>query len=144
MLAQIAFQQDLILPVSYPLVALAIGTLGALLVSYLAETWERELSDRYGAVLEDTVRERTAELLETQVEVIRRLAQAAELRDDDTGAHIDRVGGSASASPASWAWPRARPSGCASPAPCTTSARSAWPTACCSSAVNSTAPSGTR
>ena len=91
-LAQIAFQQGLILPVSYPLVALAIGTLGALLVSYLAETWERELSDRYGAVLEDTVRERTAELLDTQVEVIRRLAQAAELRDDDTGAHIDRVG----------------------------------------------------
>ncbi len=91
-LAQIAFQQDLILPVSYPLVALAIGTLGALLVSYLAESWERELSDRYGAVLEDTVRERTAELLDTQVDVIRRLAQAAELRDDDTGAHIDRVG----------------------------------------------------
>ena len=91
-LCQIAFQQGLILPVSYPLVALAIGTLGALLVSYLAESWERELSDRYGAVLEDTVRERTAELYDTQVEVIRRLAQAAELRDDDTGAHIDRVG----------------------------------------------------
>ncbi|HUH81582.1 MAG TPA: CHASE2 domain-containing protein [Solirubrobacteraceae bacterium] len=91
-LAQVAFGQGLILPVSYPLVALAIGTLGALLVSYLAETWERELSDRYGAVLEDTVRERTAELYDTQVELIRRLAQAAELRDDDTGAHIDRVG----------------------------------------------------
>jgi CHASE2 domain-containing sensor protein len=91
-LAQIAFQEGLILPLSYPLVALAIGTLGALLVSYLAETWERELSDRYGAVLEDTVRERTAELYDTQVEVIRRLAQAAELRDDDAGAHIDRVG----------------------------------------------------
>jgi len=91
-LTQIAFEEGLILPLSYPLVALAIGTLGALLVSYLAETWERELSDRYGAVLEDTVRERTAELYDTQVELIRRLAQAAELRDDDTGAHIDRVG----------------------------------------------------
>jgi CHASE2 domain-containing sensor protein len=91
-LAQVAFQEGLILPLSYPLVALAIGTLGALLVSYLAETWERELSDRYGAVLEDTVRERTAELYDTQVELITRLAQAAELRDDDTGAHIDRVG----------------------------------------------------
>ena len=52
-LAQIAFQEGLILPVSYPLVALAIETLGALLVSYVAETWERELSDRYGARLED-------------------------------------------------------------------------------------------
>jgi CHASE2 domain-containing sensor protein len=91
-LAQLAFREGLILPVSYPLVALAIGTLGSLLVSYLAETWERELSDRYGAVLEDTVRERTAELYDTQVELITRLAQAAELRDDDTGAHIDRVG----------------------------------------------------
>ena len=72
--------------------ALAIGTLGALLVSYLAETWERELSDRYGAVLEDTVRERTAELLRHPGRADPRLAQAAELRDDDTGAHIDRVG----------------------------------------------------
>ena len=34
-LAQVAFQEGLILPLSYPLVALAIGTLGALLVSYL-------------------------------------------------------------------------------------------------------------
>ena len=143
-LAQLAFQEGLILPVSYPLVALAIGTLGALLVSYVAETWERELSDRYGARLEDTVRERTAELYDTQVELISRLAQAAELRDDDAGAHIDRVGGSASGSPGSSGWPRGRPSGCGSPAPCTTSARSAWPTGCCASAANSTATSGTR
>jgi putative two-component system response regulator len=91
-LAQLAFGEGWILPLSYPLVALAIGTLGSLLVSYMAEIWQRELSDHYGATLEDTVKERTAELYETQLEVINRLAQAAELRDDDTGAHIDRVG----------------------------------------------------
>ena len=72
--------------------ALAIGTFGSLLVSYLAEIWRREMSEGYGSRLEDTVRARTAELYETQLEVIHRLAQAAELRDDDTGAHIDRVG----------------------------------------------------
>jgi CHASE2 domain-containing sensor protein len=90
--SQVTFDAGLIVPLSYPLVALAIGTLGALLVSYLAEIWKRELSDRHGSLLEQTVRERTAELYDTQLEVIHRLAQAAELRDDDTGAHIDRVG----------------------------------------------------
>ena len=91
-LALLAFGQGWILPLSYPLVALAIGTFGSLLVSYLAEIWRREMSEGYGSRLEDTVRARTAELYETQLEVIHRLAQAAELRDDDTGAHIDRVG----------------------------------------------------
>jgi HD-GYP domain-containing protein (c-di-GMP phosphodiesterase class II) len=90
--AQLMFDEGVIVPLSYPLVALAIGTLGALLASYLTEIWKRELSDRHGSVLEATVRERTAELYDTQLEVIHRLAQAAELRDDDTGAHIDRVG----------------------------------------------------
>ncbi len=91
-LAQVAFDQNLVLSVTYPLAALAIGTVGALLVSYVTESWERQLADRYGAALEDTVRMRTAELLATQLEVIHRLARAAELRDEDTGSHIERVG----------------------------------------------------
>ena len=37
------------------------------------------------------MRERTEELRETQLEVVRRLAQAAESRDGDTGAHIERM-----------------------------------------------------
>ena len=42
--------------------------------------------------LEQHVSERTAELERTQLEVLERLAQAAELRDDETGDHTRRVG----------------------------------------------------
>lgn len=42
--------------------------------------------------LEDRVRERTAELKEAHFEVLQRLGQAAEFRDDDTGQHTQRVG----------------------------------------------------
>lgn len=41
--------------------------------------------------LEDRVRERTSQLAQSQVEILDRLAQAAELRDDDTGQHTQRV-----------------------------------------------------
>ncbi len=42
-------------------------------------------------ILEDRVNERTKELKNSQIEIIRRLAQAAEFRDNDTGAHIIRM-----------------------------------------------------
>jgi putative two-component system response regulator len=38
------------------------------------------------------VRERTLELEQTQIEILERLALAAEYRDDDTGEHTKRVG----------------------------------------------------
>ena len=41
--------------------------------------------------LERLVKERTKELLETQLEVIRRLGRAAEYRDDETGMHVIRM-----------------------------------------------------
>jgi putative two-component system response regulator len=44
------------------------------------------------ARLEATVRERTRELVEAQIEIIERLAVAAEYRDDNTGQHTQRVG----------------------------------------------------
>ena len=43
-------------------------------------------------LLEATVRERTRELVEAQIEMIERLAIAAEFRDDNTGHHTQRVG----------------------------------------------------
>ena len=43
-------------------------------------------------LLDQKVRERTAELEETQNEILERLALAAEYRDDDTGEHTKRVG----------------------------------------------------
>jgi putative two-component system response regulator len=43
-------------------------------------------------LLEQRVRGRTIELEETQIEILERLALAAEYRDDDTGEHTKRVG----------------------------------------------------
>jgi len=43
-------------------------------------------------LLEEKVRERTRELEDAQVEIIERLARAAEYRDDATGRHTQRVG----------------------------------------------------
>ena len=50
-----------------------------------------ELRDR-NQELEKRVQERTRALEESQLEVLERLAQAAEFRDDDTGQHTQRVG----------------------------------------------------
>lgn len=50
-----------------------------------------ELSERR-VWLEETVQERTRALRAAQVETLRRLAQAAEFRDDATGQHTRRVG----------------------------------------------------
>ena len=41
--------------------------------------------------LEETVRVRTQQLKETQLEIVHRLAQAAEYRDNETGSHIVRM-----------------------------------------------------
>jgi putative two-component system response regulator len=46
----------------------------------------------YNAVLEERVAERTAELEAARIEILDRLARAAEYRDDDTGQHTYRVG----------------------------------------------------
>ena len=43
-------------------------------------------------LLDQKVRERTAALEETQIEILERLALAAEYRDDNTGEHTKRVG----------------------------------------------------
>jgi putative two-component system response regulator len=44
------------------------------------------------SMLEAKVRERTRELESAQIEIIERLARAAEFRDDQTGRHTERVG----------------------------------------------------
>jgi putative two-component system response regulator len=50
---------------------------------------------RQNEELEEKVRDRTARLAETQVEILHRLALAAEYRDDVTGEHAERVGATA-------------------------------------------------
>lgn len=53
--------------------------------------WNMALNDR-NIDLEIRVRERTAELEQSQMEIVERLALAGEHRDDDTGQHTHRVG----------------------------------------------------
>jgi HD-GYP domain-containing protein (c-di-GMP phosphodiesterase class II)/CHASE2 domain-containing sensor protein len=89
--AQFAFDAGVVIVVTYPLAALLTGTVATVIVCYAAESWRRELVARYAGVLERTVRQRTAELLETQHEIVHRLARAAELRDEDTGHHLERM-----------------------------------------------------
>jgi putative two-component system response regulator len=51
----------------------------------------QQLQD-HNRLLEARVRERTSELEGARLEILRRLAEAAEYRDDDTGEHTRRVG----------------------------------------------------
>ena len=46
----------------------------------------------HNRLLEERVRERTSELERARLEILRRLAEAAEYRDDNTGEHTRRVG----------------------------------------------------
>jgi len=54
-------------------------------------TFAKEELARHNRALEDTVQERTEELRRTHLEVVHRLAQAAEWHDDTTGRHISRM-----------------------------------------------------
>ena len=54
-------------------------------------TLHHQLQDQ-NKLLEHKVSDRTRELEETQMEILQRLALAAEYRDDDTGEHTRRVG----------------------------------------------------
>jgi response regulator RpfG family c-di-GMP phosphodiesterase len=74
-----------------PVAALGIGAAAAVVAAYVGEARERRWVARYSERLEAEVRERTAELRETQLEVVERLAKAAESRDNDTGEHIERM-----------------------------------------------------
>jgi putative two-component system response regulator len=64
----------------------------------LLETrWLHVSLQRYTQTLEDKVRERTRELEQAQLEILQRLALAAEYRDDCTGQHTQRVANLAAA-----------------------------------------------
>ncbi len=59
----------------------------------LLETrWLHVQLKKYNETLEEKVRARTEELEQAQVEILQRLALAAEYRDDCTGEHTQRVG----------------------------------------------------
>lgn len=76
--AQLAFNSGLVLPVVAPLAALCTGTAGMIVSSELLEATERRRLART--------------LYESQLELIQRLGQAAESRDQHTGEHLQRIG----------------------------------------------------
>ena len=62
-------------------------------VSSLLESVERQRIAEVNDLLEVQVRERTTELRATELEIIKRLGQAVESRDEETGEHIERIAG---------------------------------------------------
>jgi HD-GYP domain-containing protein (c-di-GMP phosphodiesterase class II) len=64
-----------------------------------------ELAQQAREEAESKVRERTRELEEAQLEIVARLAQAGEYRDDDTGEHTKRVGHTAAMLAYALGWP---------------------------------------
>jgi CHASE2 domain-containing sensor protein len=90
-IAQVAFDHGAVLTVAVPLVTLAVTLAVSLLVRAASERAARTRVSRYNAELEAAVHARTKDLAATQLEVVMRLARAAELHDDDTGEHIERM-----------------------------------------------------
>ena len=82
--AQLAFDRGLVLGVAAPLAALITGVVAMIAASHAAEVVHRR---RLAAANERLNRE----LYEAEFELVSRLAQAAESRDEDTGEHIDRM-----------------------------------------------------
>ena len=76
-----------------PLAALALASVATVAVSSLLESVERQRIAEVNDLLEEQVRERTTELRATELEIIKRLGQAVESRDEETGEHIERIAG---------------------------------------------------
>jgi HD-GYP domain-containing protein (c-di-GMP phosphodiesterase class II)/CHASE2 domain-containing sensor protein len=91
LIVQAAFEQGLILPVSYPFIALLLGTVSSSTGAFVLEREQRRRAALYSEQLEREVSARTEELRQTQLEVVSRLGRAVESRDADTGSHVDRM-----------------------------------------------------
>jgi CHASE2 domain-containing sensor protein len=89
--AQVAFAQGLVVALAGPLLALGLGALGTFIAAYLLEGRRRRRAAAYSHALELEVAARTRELRTTQLEVLHRLSQAAEQRDNETGLHLRRM-----------------------------------------------------
>ena len=90
--AQLAFESGVILDVAAPLVALLCGAFGAIAWSEFAERRVRYRVSRDNELLEQRVRERTADLADAEREIAHRMGVAVEWRDAETGVHIERMG----------------------------------------------------
>lgn len=63
----------------------------ARVITHLSLRFHQEALKNQNMILEEKVRERTKELLETKIEILERLCLAAEYRDPETGRHIKRI-----------------------------------------------------
>jgi CHASE2 domain-containing sensor protein len=91
-LAQLAFDSGIVLPVVAPLFGLALAAVATVAASHLLETVERQRIADVNDILASEVRSRTQDLRDAELEVIQRLGQAVESRDEETGDHIGRIG----------------------------------------------------
>jgi response regulator RpfG family c-di-GMP phosphodiesterase len=89
--AQVAFSHGVVVTVVGPLLALGLSTLATFIAGYALEARRRRVAAAYGRELELEVAARTSELRTTQLEVLQRLSQAAEQRDNETGTHLRRM-----------------------------------------------------
>jgi len=90
--AQAAFEAGTIVEMAAPLLALILGAFGAIAWSEFAERRVRYRVSRDNELLEQRVRERTADLADAEREIAHRLGVAVEWRDAETGVHIERMG----------------------------------------------------
>lgn len=90
-ISQFVFEHGTVLAQAGPLAALALSSVATVAVSNLLESVERQRIAEVNDLLEEQVRERTSELRATELEIIKRLGQAVESRDEETGEHIERI-----------------------------------------------------
>jgi CHASE2 domain-containing sensor protein len=90
--AQAAFEAGTVVDVAAPLLALTFGAFGAIGWSEFAERRVRYRVSRDNELLEQRVRERTADLADAEREIAHRLGVAVEWRDAETGVHVERMG----------------------------------------------------
>jgi CHASE2 domain-containing sensor protein len=89
--AHVLFTGGIVVAVVSPLVGLLVSIIATTVVGELLEGRERRRVAYLNAKLEEAVRERTADLDALQVEIIERLGQAVDSRDEETGEHINRI-----------------------------------------------------
>lgn len=90
-LALSVFERGVVVAMVAPLLALLAAALGTVVAGYALVARERRRIATYNAILERKVAERTAQWKATQLEVVQRLGQAVDFRDQETGDHIRRM-----------------------------------------------------
>jgi response regulator RpfG family c-di-GMP phosphodiesterase len=89
--AQVAFAHGTVLALAAPLAGLTLAAVATVAVSHVLETLRRQHMSELNELLEKEIAARTSELRATELEVIQRLGQAVESRDEETGDHIGRM-----------------------------------------------------